>query len=131
MANRTIIYQHKGHFRHGRRVAAAWVAPTEGPFAGLSVWSEEPSSGLQINGGASMELEGVFFTPNADAFTLNGGSPLLPQRAQFIAFRTTIAGGAVLTLAPQLEPRGQHPSPASRTHPMTRDYPYCSAQLRL
>jgi hypothetical protein len=47
-----------------------------------------------------MELTGIFFLPEAVPFTLNGGSPLLPQQAQFISFRAAIAGGAILTLAP-------------------------------
>ena len=47
-----------------------------------------------------MELEGVFFTPEAHAFTLTGGSPLIPQKAQFISYRLAISGGGQLSLDP-------------------------------
>ena len=48
-----------------------------------------------------MELEGVFFTPEADTFTLTGGSPLIPQKAQFISYRLAISGGGQLSLDPE------------------------------
>jgi hypothetical protein len=99
VARRTMIYQHSGDFTINGGSPPVWLAPTEGPFAGLAVWSEK-SAAYQINGGASMELEGVFFIPYANAFTLSGGAPFIPQKAQFIARRAAISGGAVLTLSP-------------------------------
>jgi hypothetical protein len=99
-ARRTMIYQHNGSFSINGGAPPRWLAPTEGPFAGLSVWSERSTNQFQINGGASMELEGVFFTPNANPFSLSGGAPFMPQRAQFISYRAAISGGAVLTLSP-------------------------------
>lgn len=98
--NQTAVYQHDGHFRIAGGSPPIWSAPTEGPFTSLSVWSEQESSRYNINGGASMELTGIFFTPEARPFSLSGGAPLLPQQAQFISYRAAIAGGAILTLAP-------------------------------
>jgi hypothetical protein len=96
---RTMLYQHDGNFTINGSAPPVWTAPSQGPFAGLAVWSEKPST-YSINGGASMELEGVFFTPFADPFALSGGAPFIPQRAQFISYRAKIDGGAVLTLSP-------------------------------
>ena len=76
-------------------------APQTGPFSALALWAEEPSTRFRINGGASMELEGVFFTPEANAFTLTGGSPLLPQKAQFISYHLAVSGGGRLNLDPE------------------------------
>lgn len=79
---------------------ASWTSPDEGPLMGLSLWSEFTSSSYGLGGGGGLSLEGVFFTPEANPFTLNGGSSLEPQMAQFISRRLTITGGANLDLAP-------------------------------
>ena len=78
-----------------------WSAARAGPFTALALWAEKPSTRFRINGGASMHLEGVFFTPEADAFTLTGGSPVIPQKAQFISYRLAVSGGGLLTLDPE------------------------------
>ena len=77
-----------------------WLAPTEGPFAGLALWSELSSSQFQINGGAGATLEGTFFTPEAKPFTLSGGGSWGQQKAQFITYQLAVSGGANLSLAP-------------------------------
>jgi hypothetical protein len=77
-----------------------WTAPTEGPFAGLALWSELPSNKFQINGGAGARLAGTFFTPEAAPFTLSGGGQWGQQQAQFISYRLVVSGGGDLTLAP-------------------------------
>ncbi|MFP4513681.1 MAG: hypothetical protein ACLFRV_12110 [Acidimicrobiales bacterium] len=105
IAHHTAIYQHDGHFRIAGGSPPIWSAPVEGPFTSLSVWSEKATGDFRINGGASMELTGIFFTPEADAFTLSGGAPVVPQEAQFISHRAEFAGGADLILAPlEIEP---------------------------
>lgn len=100
IARNTTIYQHSGFFAINGGSPPIWLAPKEGPFSGLAVWSELPTNKFQITGGASMQLEGVFFIPFAKPFSLSGGSPFLPQQAQFIAHSAAIGGGAVLTLSP-------------------------------
>jgi hypothetical protein len=98
-ANHVTLYQHGGYFRMTGGLPV-WSSPTEGPFTSLAYWSEADSSRFQITGGAAMELTGIFFMPGAHPFTLNGGSPLVPQQAQLIARSAAISGGANLTLAP-------------------------------
>ncbi|MFM7068998.1 MAG: pilus assembly protein TadG-related protein [Actinomycetes bacterium] len=79
-----------------------WIAPTEGPFSGLSFWSEASSNKYQMAGGAGVLLSGVFFTPNADPFSLSGGGTWGQQSAQFISFRLSVSGGGTATLVPDL-----------------------------
>ena len=100
VANRTMIYQENGHFSIAGGSPPVWSAPTEGPFTGLAVWSEAATNKYKINGGASMQLEGVFFTPEASPFTISGGAPVVPQMAQFVSYQLAISGGASLTLSP-------------------------------
>ena len=99
-ANRTVIHQDAGYFSVAGGSPPVWSAPTEGPFAGLAVWSELSSNKFQINGGASMQLEGTFFTPEAAPFTISGGAPVVPQQAQFVSYRLSVSGGASLPLSP-------------------------------
>lgn len=99
-ANRAMIYQHDGYFSIAGGSPPAWTSPSEGPFTALAVWSEKSSSKYKINGGASMDLEGVFFTPEAASMNISGGSPVIPQQAQFVSYRLAVSGGASLTLAP-------------------------------
>lgn len=77
-----------------------WLAPLEGPFAGLALWSELPSNKFQINGGAGARLAGTFFTPEAAPFTLSGGGAWGQQHAQFITYQLAVSGGADVTLVP-------------------------------
>lgn len=97
--NNTMLYQHNGTFTINGSAPPVWGGPTEGPFAGLSVWSEKLGA-YKITGGSSMELRGIFFTPYADPFTLSGGAPFNPQEAQFISYRAKIDGGGTLELVP-------------------------------
>lgn len=77
-----------------------WLAPTEGPFRALALWSERASSGYGIAGGSGVELSGTFFTPEASPFSLTGGGNWSQQNAQFISFQLAISGGATLSMAP-------------------------------
>jgi hypothetical protein len=77
-----------------------WTSPTEGPFAQLSLWSEKSSNKFQINGGAGISLEGIFFTPEADPLSLSGGGDWGQLSAQFISYRVSVSGGGTLTMAP-------------------------------
>lgn len=77
-----------------------WLAPTEGPFQGLALWSELATNKFQINGGAGASLQGTFFTPEAAPFTLSGSSNWGQQNAQFITNQLVVSGGGALTLAP-------------------------------
>jgi hypothetical protein len=96
----TMIYQESGYFSIAGGSPPIWSAPTDGPFSGLAVWSELASNKFKINGGASMQLEGTFFTPEANTFSISGGAPVVPQQAQFVSYRLSVSGGASLTLSP-------------------------------
>ncbi len=78
-----------------------WTAPTQGPFAGLSYWSELSSNKFSIAGGAGPTLSGVFFTPEASPFTLSGnGNWSLPLASQFISYQFAVTGGSAMNLVP-------------------------------
>jgi hypothetical protein len=97
--NRVAVYQSNGYVK----VASAtpnWSAPTEGPFAQLSLWSEKSSNKFQINGGAGVSLEGIFFTPEADPLSLSGSGDWGQLHAQFIAYRVSVSGGGTLNMTP-------------------------------
>jgi hypothetical protein len=96
----TTVIQQPGALKFAGGAKPAWSAPTQGPFAALSLWSEARSSQFQINGGAGMSLSGIFFTPEATPFSIPGGSPVSQQHAQFITFQLGISGGGTLNLAP-------------------------------
>ena len=80
--------------------APSWSAPSEGPFAGLSLWAEAVSNGFQINGGAGVVLSGTFFTPEAKPLSLAGGGNWGQQSAQFISYHLAVSGGAILSVSP-------------------------------
>lgn len=95
-------------------VDVAWSAPSGGPFRGLALWSESSSTAYGIGGsGATIDLEGVFFTPEAYPFTLTGGSSLQPQAAQFVSRTLKVTGGGTLALRPLGAPLVELPPPAS------------------
>lgn len=68
------------------------------PYEDLGLWTEAggPST---VSGGGSTRMSGVFFLPNADAFTLagNAGANVFLS-AQFISQRMKVTGGAVVNL---------------------------------
>jgi hypothetical protein len=98
--NATTVFQESGYLKLAGGANPGWSAPTEGPFAALSLWSELSSSQYQVNGGAGMALSGIFFTPEASPFSIAGGSPVSQQHAQFISYQLAISGGGTLNLAP-------------------------------
>lgn len=98
--NHVALIQKGGFVKMTGGSAPIWSAPTEGPFKALALWSDFASNQYQINGGASMALTGVFFTPEAVPFSISGGSPVAQQSAQFISRQLAISGGANLTMAP-------------------------------
>jgi Flp pilus assembly protein TadG len=100
VARRTMIYQEDGFFEMTSGAAPVWTSPTEGPFAGLAVWTDKSSNKFKITGGAAMQLEGTFFTPEAVPMSISGGSPVIPLQAQFVSRTVQIGGGASITLSP-------------------------------
>jgi hypothetical protein len=99
-ADHVTVYQAGGVVKVAGGAPPTWLAATEGPFAQLGLWSETASNKYQINGGAGVQLSGVFFTPEAAPFSLSGGGDWGQQNAQFISYRFAVSGGGTLTMAP-------------------------------
>ncbi len=97
--NHTAVYQKGGVIKDTAGAAPTWTPPAEGPFRGLSLWSEA-SAAYTINGGGGLNLSGVFFTPEANPFKITGGGGVNQQHAQFISYHLDISGSGQLNLAP-------------------------------
>jgi Flp pilus assembly protein TadG len=80
--------------------APRWSGPREGPFAGIALWTEKSSNKFQINGGAGVDLNGIFFTPEAKPMSLSGGGDWGQLHAQFVSYQVSVSGGGILTMAP-------------------------------
>ncbi len=98
--NRAAVIMANGYLQVAGGAPPRWLAPTEGPFSGLAYWSELSSNKFSMAGGAGVMLSGVFFTPNADPFSLTGGGTWGQQSAQFISYRLAVSGGGTATLVP-------------------------------
>ena len=97
--NNTVLYQSSGALKITAGAPPRWFAPTEGAFNKLALWSEQSAS-YTLNGGGNLQLQGVFFAPEADAFNLTGNGNFPSLHAQFIAYHLNVSGGGVLTLVP-------------------------------
>ena len=106
------VYQNSGVVKVAGGAPPTWLAATEGPFAQLGLWSELSSNKFQINGGAGVQLAGVFFTPEAGPFSLSGGGDWGQQNAEFISYRFSVSGGGTLTMAPNAQDFIQPPAKA-------------------
>jgi hypothetical protein len=102
--NNAMVYGGTGYVKVNSS-PPTWIAPTEGPFSYLALWSDMPSTSNNVSkfsmaGGTGVTLTGVFFTPEAQPFTLSGNGTWGQQNAQFIAFQLQVTGGGSLTMAP-------------------------------
>lgn len=79
----------------------AMIAPTEGPFKNLAMWSES-SADHELGGQANIELEGVFFTPLARVIYQGNGSQS-QVAAQFISLKLTVGGNGRLVIKPRFD----------------------------
>ncbi|MGH9002735.1 MAG: hypothetical protein ACRDYV_06365, partial [Acidimicrobiia bacterium] len=107
---RVFVYQKAGAIKDTGGAAPTWTPPTEGPFTGLSLWSEI-SDAFTINGGGGLQLAGTFFTPEANPFRVTGGGGLTQQSAQFISYHLELSGGGSLNMTP--DPTTAVPIPAT------------------
>jgi hypothetical protein len=101
--NHTAVYMEDGYVTAGGGAALRWLAPTEGPFAGLALWSEneqESINSYSLTGSGLMEMAGAFFTPYAWTLKLSGGATWNVKNAQFISQGIAVSGGAEMYLAP-------------------------------
>ncbi len=79
----------------------SWTAPYGGNFEDLALWSES-SSAHAIGGQANLDLEGVFFMPNAQ-FLFAGQGAQYQLNAQFISLRLDMSGQGTLAMEPDPE----------------------------
>lgn len=100
LLDHVLVYQAAGALKFtGNSAPPTWLAPGEGPFAGLALWSEETST-YTITGGAAIKLDGVFFTPGASPLKLTGGGNWGQLNAQLISRQLQVSGGGVLDMTP-------------------------------
>jgi hypothetical protein len=77
----------------------AWIAPNQGDFDDLALWSDSPDR-HKFAGQATLTLEGTFFAPLATIeYTGNGSQSQV--RAQFISHRLHAGGNGALVVAPE------------------------------
>jgi hypothetical protein len=98
--NHVMHYEASGFLKMASADPPTWLAPTQGPFLGLSFWSELSSNRFSITGGSGMNLSGLFFTPEAAPFSLAGGGTWGQQSAQFISYQLAISGGSTAAFVP-------------------------------
>ncbi len=76
-----------------------WIAPLDGNFEDLALWAEAPLQ-FEIGGQAGNTLEGTFFTPLADPFSLTGQGDQVQAAAQFLTRRLELSGQAQVLMTP-------------------------------
>jgi hypothetical protein len=76
-----------------------WIAPDSGDFDDLALWSDSPLD-HKWAGQASLDMEGVFFTPLATVIYTGQGTQQ-QVNAQFIADKLKAGGNGVLVIAPE------------------------------
>jgi hypothetical protein len=91
--------------------AMDWTAPNRKPttpalqadwdqLEDLALWTEA-SHQSSIGGGASMDITGVFFLPNANPFVISGhGNQTIAANAQFVARKLQVQGQGTLYMRP-------------------------------
>jgi hypothetical protein len=91
--------------------AMDWTAPNRLPttpalpvdwdqLEDLALWTEA-SHVSSIGGGASMDITGVFFLPNANPFIISGhGNQTIAANAQFVARKLQVQGQGTLYMRP-------------------------------
>jgi Flp pilus assembly protein TadG len=90
--------------------AMDWTAPNKyGANPGQAAWDNledlalwtEASHVSSIGGGASMDITGVFFLPNANPFIISGhGNQSIAANAQFVARKLSVQGQGTLYMRP-------------------------------
>jgi len=109
--NNTMLYATKSaHVKMaGGAGTLTWVAPDQGDFDDLALWGDSATTHLWA-GQADLTLEGVFFTPLAQA-EYAGTAGQNQIRAQFVAYRLHARGQGLLVVAPGLGRTVEFPLP--------------------
>lgn len=94
---------------NGGSGSMSFVAPTEGPFENLAMWSESPLE-VRFGGSAILDLEGVFFAPFATV-SYQGSGAQKQVAAQFISSKLSVGGSGTLVISPLHDRMVVFPSP--------------------
>ena len=126
-ANHTMIYEGSGFVAMSGN-PPIWTAPTEGPFAGLALWSELSSSKFQITGGGGADLTGTFFIPEAAPFKLSGGGSWAnsTHSSSRSRPRSTVEASSTWPRTPALV----HPAEIRIPHPLSPTSGWIGRRLR-
>lgn len=102
----TFLYLDNGKIALGAgSIPLTWIAPLDGNFEDLALWSESAFSATQphgFTGQGILNIEGIFFTPNA-LFSFDGIGQQQQRKAQFITFRLEVKGQGLLFMEPDPE----------------------------
>ncbi|NNC79375.1 MAG: hypothetical protein HKN94_04395 [Acidimicrobiales bacterium] len=91
----------------------AMLAPTDGPFKNLAMWSDS-STDHDLAGQANIALEGVFFTPVATVnYQGNGGQ--VQVAAQFVSQKLSVGGNGRLKIKPRADRMVKFPDDSTTT----------------
>lgn len=102
---RTMVYMESGRVDVGggsEEDSLQWSAPLDGNFEDLALWAEAPLQ-FGIGGQGSNKLEGTFFTPLADPFSLTGQAGQFQTSAQFLTRRLEVKGLGEVFMTPDPE----------------------------
>ncbi|HVR79779.1 MAG TPA: hypothetical protein VMS99_15485 [Acidimicrobiia bacterium] len=103
--NQIFVYLESGAVSFGGGAgpdSLVWIAPLDGNFEDLALWAEAPLQ-FEIKGQAGNTLEGTFFTPLANPFSLTGQGDQLQTAAQFLTRFLHLSGQAQVLMTPDPE----------------------------
>lgn len=112
-----------GYINVGAGANMDWTAPNLKTGGGvqadwdqledLALWTET-SAGNGMGGSGTLNVSGVFFLPNADPFTIGGGSAQSNgANAQFVSRRLEVQGNGILLMRPNPDDAVTIPLPPS------------------
>jgi hypothetical protein len=103
LLNRTTVYIAPGGglSMAGGSGTLVWTAPTVGDFQALALWSDATAT-HQLAGQSELDLEGVFFVPDATV-TYAGDGIQRSVEAQFIVRKLAVSGNGKLVVAPAFD----------------------------
>jgi hypothetical protein len=103
-----ILHRTTGYFAPGGSITMAggtgalvWTAPTTGVFDDLALWSDSTAV-HSLAGQSQLDLEGVFFVPEATV-TYQGDGAQRSVQAQFIVRKLGVGGNGRLVVGPAFD----------------------------
>lgn len=99
----TFVYLGSGSIDMAGNAKLLWTAPDDPdhPFDDLLLWTESPAT-TKITGTTDLQLEGIFFAPNAE-LELTGTTGATALGAQLFVDRLDLAGTANISLSPSVD----------------------------